>query len=129
MTDIKKVKHLMSLEGKQSVIGSGSDSRALYSADYNLQEFISKNSSDIRVRKHILELFQVRFEKVKKTSKISIVDFKAGLNLKNNEALRWRYDDIMQGFKQIDYTIYKFVDTFTMVSAIKLESNGVIQVF
>ena len=73
--DIKKVKQ-MSLEGKQSVIGPGSDSKALYSADYDLQDLISKDSSDITVREHILELFQVKFEQVRKDPNISIVDFK-----------------------------------------------------
>ena len=39
----------MSLEEKQSVIGSGGDYKAINSADYDLQEFISKDSSDITV--------------------------------------------------------------------------------
>lgn len=121
MTTITNIKHLMHLEEKQKVIRSEADSKSLYSADYDLQEYINKDSSDIHMREHILELFQIKFKKVKKAPNIFMIDFKAGVNSKNNTVLRWDFNEIMQGFKQIDNNIYKFVDIFTMVSTIKLD--------
>ena len=70
MTTITNIKHLMHLEEKQKVIRSEADSKSLYSADYDLQEYINKDSSDIHMREHILELFQIKFKKVKKAPNI-----------------------------------------------------------
>jgi len=123
MTTLQNIKTLMKIEGNQQTIGSSSDKKALYSADYDLQEYILSKDKSIDKRNHILELFQNKFIKASRNSDIFIIDFKAGIDPKNNEPFRWNYDDIMRGYKQIDEndSKYFFTDIFSVINTIKLD--------
>jgi hypothetical protein len=104
---IKQIINSLNLYGNIEMIGSNSIKNMKYKTDYDLQEYITiKNTSDYIA---ILEKFQYIFKLINNSENIFITDFKSGVF--NTYPVRWNYDDIMKGFKDIDTKNVQFVDT------------------
>lgn len=104
---IKQIINALNLYGNIKMIGSNSITNMKYKTDYDLQEHVTiKNTSDYMT---ILEKFQHIFKVVDESENIFITDFKSGVF--NTYPVRWSYDDIMKGFKDIDTKNVQFVDT------------------
>jgi hypothetical protein len=126
MTTVQEIKLFMKIEGKQKTIGSGGDNNIKYSADYDLQEYITSLDNSIDYKNHILALFQSKFAHAKKSTNIFIIDFKAGIDPKTNLSLRWTYDDLIKSSITIDGRDFKFQDILTQKSTIKLDVIAII---
>lgn len=102
---INDIIKLISLSNKIELIGSNALNVLKYSTDYDLQELVRKRKNN---NSYLLQ-FQNIFKVVKETPNVYITDFKAGTL--NTYPVRWSYDDIMRGFKQIDTITIKFINT------------------
>jgi hypothetical protein len=104
---IKQIINALNLYGNIEMIGSNSIKNMKYKTDYDLQEHITiENTSDYII---ILEKFQHIFNLIENSENIFITDFKSGVF--NTYPIRWNYEDIMKGFKDIDTKNVQFVDT------------------
>jgi hypothetical protein len=104
---IKQIINSLNLYGNIEMIGSNSIKNMKYKTDYDLQEHVTiKNTSDYIA---ILETFQYIFKLINNSENIFITDFKSGVF--NTYPVRWNYDDIMKGYKDIDTKNVQFVDT------------------
>ena len=96
---------LLSLSGKIELIGSNSLNRLKYTTDYDLQEYVKPKNNNASYVLQIQNIFKV----ISKTPNVYITDFKAGTL--NTYPVRWSYDDIMNGFKQIDTITIKLINS------------------
>lgn len=96
--NITKINKLLSLNRNIELIGSNANKTNKYATDYDLQEYVKINN--IIYYNKIVTQFQNIFKKVKKSNYIIITDFKAGTF--NTLPIKWKYDDIINGFKVID---------------------------
>ena len=111
----KKITNILSVSNKIELIGSNSMSKIKYSTDYDLQEHItitklSQYSTYVKKIQHIFKSFV-------NDKKIYIVDFKSGHF--NTLPVRWNYDEIMNGYKNIDNIVINLIDT------LQLENNTI----
>lgn len=104
---IKDVIKLLSLNNEIILIGSNANKKTKYQTDYDLQEEIKINN--IYDYEIYYQKIKNIFKFVKNSNEIIITDMKSG-NF-NTLPIRWKYDEIIKGFKNIDIKKIKFVDT------------------
>lgn len=104
---LKQIINILNLYGSIELIGSNSIKNMKYKTDYDLQEHITITS--IEDYTLIKEKFQNVFKIVDNSENIFITDFKSGIF--NTYPIRWNYEDIMKGFKEIDTKTVRFIDT------------------
>jgi hypothetical protein len=98
------------------IIGSKADTDLRYFSDIDLQEFVKTDKS----YDQILKFFQQKFKQVRQTPNLYITDMKAGYY--SGRPLKWRYEDIMNGYKYFDNDLkITFHEALTQDSIIKLD--------
>ena len=110
--ELQNVFNLMSIKGKYNIVGSAALKSIYYNSDYDLNEKDKINGSDGFTQ--VYNIFKKKFEIAKSNKNIYITDFKCGVDINNNEPIRWTYDDIM---KKRD----KFIKVLKTKSMIKLD--------
>jgi len=112
-----KLINFISVEGKTSIIGSSTLKPIRYNSDYDL-------STEIKGPLDIAHKIYLRFKEIfrlsKKDRNIFITDFKCGID-SYGEPLRWKYNDIMKGFKNVDGETYFFESCLFHKSTIKID--------
>ena len=111
--------NMMSVSGKYRLVGSANISNLMYNSDYDLNEFESNKSF-----KSIYQIFKNKFIQAKKDKLTYITDFKCGEI--HGEPLRWDYDDIIKGFKQIETYKISFEDAIKTKGLIKLDVISIV---
>lgn len=109
--------NFMSIEGKTNIIGSSNLKPIRYNSDYDLSTEIK---GDLNLQNKIYKRFLKIFKDSKKNKKIFITDFKCGIDDKG-EPLRWDYNDMCKGYKEIKNKKYFFEDCLIQKSTIKLD--------
>jgi hypothetical protein len=97
------------------IIGSYGDEKVKYYSDIDLEEFINTKAS----KKYLKNFFKNIFIQSKENQDIYITDFKCGEY--KNEPIRWKYEDIMKGYKMINNKKITFIQSLKMKSTIKLD--------
>ena len=111
---IKQIINALNLYGNIEMIGSNSIKNMKYKTDYDLQEHVTiKNTSNYIT---ILEKFQQIFKLINNSENIFITDFKSGAF--NTQPVRWDYDDIMKGFKDIDTKMFSLWIHYTITTTL-----------
>lgn len=105
---IKQITELLSINNNIELIGSNSLNKLKYATDYDLQEHIKSTKTTDKLA--ILTKIQAIFLYVNKTKNIFITDFKSGVF--NGNPVRWTYDDVMNGYQNIDTKHVELIDTF-----------------
>jgi len=100
--NITDVFHFLSLKSSHSfLIGSSNIRNIKYAVDYDLNENLKINDS-VQILNGVYKEFLQMFEKAHKKEDYYIVDFKCGYNEKNNEPIRWSFEDLKNGYKYVD---------------------------
>ena len=110
---------MMSVSGKYRLVGSANISNLMYNSDYDLNEFESNKSF-----KSIYQIFKNKFIQAKEDKLTYITDFKCGEI--HGEPLRWDYDDIIKGFKQIETYKISFEDAIKTKGLTKLDVISIV---
>lgn len=100
-------------------IGTYADAEIHYPSDIDLQEYVIKQKSKDAYN-DIYEHFKQVFKKIKRMPYTYITDFKCG-RLPNTSPIRWKYEDTLKGYKNIEDTTYKFIDCLQQQSIIKID--------
>lgn len=109
----EKIFKFLSLYGNYEIIGSSNKKYNIkYIGDYDLQEYI--NLTEPEDYYFILNLFRKKFAKIEEDDNIFYTDFKSGLL--SSMPIRWNYQDIMNGYKQIDTKKIFFIDTLNNIN-------------
>ena len=117
--NIKKILNLLTLY-EYNVIGSATDKNIKFVSDVDAQENILLDSSNPNIYHEIYLFYKKLFMKLKTIKNIYVIDFKCG-HQNNTQPLRWDYDDIMNGYIQIDNTNYTFETALNQKSIIKID--------
>jgi len=118
--------NFIGIEGKTNIIGSSILKPIRYNTDYDLSTEINKPvygnnpKSELNIKHNLYMKFLKIFKESKKDKNIFITDFKCGID-KNGDAIRWKYEDMINGYKNIDDEKYYFIDCLTHKSIIKLD--------
>jgi hypothetical protein len=118
--------NFIGIEGKTNIIGSSILKPIRYNSDYDLSTEITKPvygnnpKSELNIKHNLYMKFLKLFKESKKDKNIFITDFKCGVD-KNGDAIRWKYEDMINGYKNIDDEKYYFIDCLTHKSTIKID--------
>ncbi len=105
--NIKTVLNLLSINNKIELIGTNANKVIKYHTDYDTQEIIKLKKEDYE---KYVNKFQDIFKTAKKSKDIFITDMKSGRF--NTTPIRWKYEDIMRGYKTFEHMKVFLKDTF-----------------
>lgn len=121
---LRQIFNLLTIRGDYQVIGSGAIEEILYGSDYDLQEFI-KEADYRKSTKHLLEMFQKKYEMAERDPDVFILDFKCGVD-DEDEPIRWDKHSIKKGYKMVDGRKITFQECLLMKSTIKMDITALI---
>ena len=112
----KEIINKLSISNSIELIESNSIGKLKYTTDFDLQEYITisqlKDYQDYAIK------IQQIFQSFQKSKTVFITDFKSGYH--NTQAIRWKYTDIMNGYKIIDDGI-----TVNLSDTLQLKNNKI----
>ncbi len=106
--NIQKILELLSIDNEVDLIGSNANKLIKYNTDYDTQEIIE--IKEVEDYEKYAKKFQNIFKIAHNSKDIFITDMKAGRF--NTTPIRWNYEDIMKGYKQIEHIKVFLKDTF-----------------
>ena len=89
-----KVFDLMSIHGKYNIVGSASLKGIYYNSDIDLNQQVKIKGKT--AFESVYNMFVKKFQMAKQNPNIYITDFKAGVDDKNNESLKWSYEKLLR---------------------------------
>lgn len=119
---VQRVFRTLYIEGSQSLLGTAADPAITVVGDYDLQEYLDYNDSNVTIFHRILEFFQNVFkEALKNTVEYPVIpDLKCGV-LPGNYPVRWNKESIMKGYQEIEGRTIYFIDMLQKKSTIKID--------
>lgn len=117
LNKIKEPKNLLLLFENQEIIGTAADEEINIVNDYDLQEYISLEGSNIYM--DIYKEFKSKFIEAKRNKNIFITDFKCGHY--KTIPIRWNFENMMDGYKVVEDKKIWFVNALHQKSTIKMD--------
>lgn len=103
----------ISVHGSYKLIGSSTIKNLLYTGDYDLNEHMNNNDN-------LVHFFKTVFHSCYTLPNYYILDFKCGKDHEHN-SIKWKYQDIKKGYKEIDYKKYNLSECLKQHETIKLD--------